>query len=83
MLKNISSKKRKKRDSVIKCAGKVFKKLDYKKTSLTKIAKEAGIRKSSLYYYFSSKTDIFNAVILYEAIIYRKKVLASRKQNPF
>ena len=85
MLKKIPSKKREKRDAIINGATKLFQELGYRKTSMNKIAKELNMGKSSLYYYFKSKTEIYNAIILYEAIIYRKKVLdsISKNKSPF
>jgi AcrR family transcriptional regulator len=81
MLKKIPLKQRRKRDKVIMQARKVFRYYGYKKTTMDDIAKEMRMGKSSLYYYFESKTEIYNAVVLYEAILYRKLVMASIDEN--
>ncbi len=65
---------------ILKAARDVFKTFGYKKTSMNDIAKVCGKGKSSIYYYFESKEDIFKAVILYEATIYRGKVLKAIKE---
>lgn len=81
MLKKIPQKQRRKRDRIINHARKVFRRYGYKKTTMNDIAREMRMGKSSLYYYFESKTEIYNAVVLYEATIYRKMVMASLNEN--
>lgn len=80
----LTEKQRTKRDLIINAARSVFKNFGYRKTTMNDVADAAGKGKSSIYYYFESKDDIFNAVIFYEARIYRKQVLeAIRKtDNP-
>lgn len=81
-MNNLMTKKKiKTRNSIIDSAGETFKRLGFKKTTLNKIAKAAGKGKSSIYYYFSSKDDIFKSVVLKEAVIYRKKVIEAIKKN--
>jgi len=72
-----SAKHRKKKEFIVSAARDVFKNFGYKKTTMNDVAKAAGKGKSSIYYYFESKDDIFKTVILSEAIIYRDKVLGS------
>ena len=55
------------RKEIILSAGSVFSKFGYKKTTLEDIARNFGMGKSSLYYYFASKQEIFEAVVIYEA----------------
>lgn len=81
MIEKSSPKRRKKRNAIIKEARKIFGKYGYKKTSLNDIAKKMRIGKSSLYYYFDSKETLYNAVVLYEAIIYRNMVLSCIREN--
>ncbi len=59
--------KRKVRKAIVKVASSIFSKFGYKKTSMDDIAREFGMGKSSLYYYFESKEDIFEAVVVHEA----------------
>ena len=51
---------------IVEAAKKLFARLGYKKTALDDIAREAGFAKSSLYHYFSSKEDLFRAVVISE-----------------
>jgi AcrR family transcriptional regulator len=48
---------------IVSCARVLFEKFGLKKTTMEDIAKEAGKGKSSLYYYFESKYEIFEAVV--------------------
>lgn len=56
---------------IIEKAAEVFNRYGYKKTTMDDIAKEVGKGKSSIYYYFKSKEDIFKAVIEFEANVLR------------
>ncbi|MDO9039977.1 MAG: TetR/AcrR family transcriptional regulator, partial [Bacteroidota bacterium] len=57
------------RDQVVQAARLVFARFGYKKTALDDIAREARKGKSTIYYYFKSKDEIFKAVIDAEAEI--------------
>ena len=57
------------REQLVQAARQVFARYGYKKTALDDIAKEARKGKSTIYYYFKSKDDIFKAVIDAEAEI--------------
>jgi AcrR family transcriptional regulator len=57
------------RDQVVQAARQVFSRYGYKKTALDDIARESRKGKSTIYYYFKSKDDIFKAVIDAEAEI--------------
>lgn len=57
------------REQVVQAARQVFARYGYKKTALDDIAREAKKGKSTIYYYFKSKDDIFKAVIDAEAEI--------------
>lgn len=54
------------RDEILKEAQKLFQQFGVKKTTMEDIAKAMGKGKSTLYYYFCSKEEIFDAVILKE-----------------
>jgi AcrR family transcriptional regulator len=62
------------REQVIQAARVVFARFGYKKTALDDIAHEARKGKSTIYYYFKSKDDIFKAVIDTEAEIRAKAI---------
>lgn len=57
------------REQLVQAARQVFARYGYKKTALDDIAREARRGKSTIYYYFKSKDEIFKAVIDTEAEI--------------
>ena len=81
---NLSVKRKQERIRIIETAREVFKKYGFKKATMNDIADAAGKAKSSVYYYFKSKDEVYNAVIFSEAQKYRTKVLQSIKEimNP-
>jgi len=54
------------KEEILKEAQKLFRQFGVKKTTMEDIAKAAGKGKSTLYYYYCSKEEIFDAVILME-----------------
>jgi AcrR family transcriptional regulator len=62
------------REQLVRAARQVFARFGYKKTSLDDISREARKGKSTIYYYFKSKDDIFKAVIDTEAEIRAKTI---------
>ncbi len=76
----LTRKKKLERNRIIKTAGGVFKKYGFRKTTMNDIAHASGKAKSSVYYYFKSKSEIYNAVIFSEGRQYRKKVLNTIKK---
>lgn len=62
------------RENILKIAQEIFSKYGYKKTTLDDIANAVRKGKSSLYYYFSSKEDLFQEVIQKEADILREEL---------
>lgn len=79
--KKETAKKNKIRDGIIKIARQVFTKYGYDKTRMEHIAKYADMGKSSIYYYFQSKEQIFQAVVLKEAIAFRRTIIDAISQN--
>ena len=67
------------RRKVIVTAGQIFSRYGFKKTTMDEIAKALKMGKSSVYYYFESKEDIFEAVVLYEANILRNELTTAIK----
>ncbi len=55
-------------------AKELFAKYGYKKTTLDEIAQGAGKGKSSLYYYFKSKDEVFAAVVEHELNTLEEKI---------
>jgi AcrR family transcriptional regulator len=66
--------KEKVKAKIIEKASEIFRRYGYKKTTMDDIAKSLKKGKSSLYYYFSSKDEIYKAVISAEGIRFRKKI---------
>jgi AcrR family transcriptional regulator len=64
---------------IIITAGQIFSRFGFKKTTMEEIAKALKMGKSSIYYYFKSKEDIFEAVVLYEANILRNELTTAIK----
>lgn len=50
-------------------AGAIFSQFGFRKTTMSDIAGKTGMGKSSLYYYFNSKEEVFEQVVIYEADI--------------
>lgn len=72
------------REQVVQAARQVFARYGFKKTALDDIARESRKGKSTIYYYFKSKDEIFKAVIDAEAEIRNKAIEAqiSRIEDP-
>jgi len=67
------------RKKIIISSGQIFSRFGFKKTTMDEIAKALKIGKSSVYYYFKSKEEIFEAVVLYEANILRNELTTAIK----
>ena len=59
---------------VIITAGQIFSHYGFRKTTMDEIADALKMGKSSIYYYFKGKEEIFEAVILYEAEVLRSEL---------
>jgi AcrR family transcriptional regulator len=83
-LESGSNKKDANRESILKIAQEIFSKYGYKKTTLDDIANAVRKGKSSLYYYFTSKEDLFQAVIQKEVDLLRKEleIVVNRNTDP-
>jgi len=60
-------------------AGQIFSRYGFRKTTMDEIAKALKMGKSSIYYYFESKEEIFEAVVLHEANILRNELTTAIK----
>ena len=67
------------RRRIIIGAAKVFSRFGFKKTTMDEIARELKMGKSSIYYYYKSKEQIFEAVVLREANILRNELTTAIK----
>ena len=62
------------RAQIVRAAGSIFSKFGFRKTSMEEIARAAGKGKSSIYYYFGSKEEIFEAVVIKEARLMKREL---------
>jgi AcrR family transcriptional regulator len=62
------------KEKIIAVAQETFKKYGFRKTTMDEIAYAAGKGKSSLYYYFKSKEEVFQAVVELEAEILKRYI---------
>jgi AcrR family transcriptional regulator len=78
------SKKDMNRETILKIAQEIFSKYGYKKTTLDDIANAVRKGKSSLYYYFKSKEDLFQAVIMKEVEVLARELdkVVNRNTDP-
>ncbi|MBE0652991.1 MAG: TetR/AcrR family transcriptional regulator [Bacteroidales bacterium] len=72
------------RSKIIDVAAKIFTRFGYRKTTMEEIAQAANKGKSSIYYYYPSKEDIFRAVVEKEAEELKKdlETAVSRLADP-
>jgi len=68
------------RTKIILTASRIFSHYGFKKTTMDEISKALKKGKSSIYYYFGSKEDIFEAVVLYEANMLRSQLISAMKE---
>jgi AcrR family transcriptional regulator len=72
------------RETILKIAQEIFSRYGYKKTTLDDIANAVRKGKSSLYYYFKSKEDLFQAVIMKEVELLARELdkVVNRNTDP-
>lgn len=63
------------KEIILQAAARVFRKWGLNKTTMEDIAREAGKGKSTLYYYYKSKEEIFETVVIkeFEGLLLRAK----------
>ena len=82
---HIKKKQKIVRSKIVSNASHVFSKFGFKKTAMDDIAKASCMGKSSLYYYFKSKEEVFEAVVKMEADLLRielEKRVVNSHDNP-
>lgn len=67
------------RKKIVISAGQIFNRYGFRKTTMEEVARALNIGKSSIYYYFKSKEEIFEAVVLHEANILRNELTTAIK----
>jgi AcrR family transcriptional regulator len=65
------------RESVLNVAQEIFTRYGFQKATMDDIARAMGKGKSSIYYYYSSKEEIFSAVVEKELSELRSKIMAA------
>ncbi|MFO7852443.1 MAG: TetR/AcrR family transcriptional regulator [Bacteroidota bacterium] len=73
--------KEKFREKIVLSASKIFSRYGFKKTTMEEIARALNKGKSSIYYYFKSKEEIFEAVVDHEAQVLRNELSAAIKST--
>ena len=63
------------RDQIVEAARLIFSRFGFKKTTMDDIALGVGKGKSSIYYYFTSKDQVFQAVVEKEITVLRSELL--------
>jgi AcrR family transcriptional regulator len=63
------------KDKIVSVAQKTFQRYGFRKTTMDEIAYDARKGKSSLYYYFKSKEEVFQAVVEKEAGLLRAEII--------
>lgn len=70
------------RKKIIVTAGQIFSRYGFRKTTMEEISKALKMGKSSIYYYFPGKEEIFKAIVLNEANILRNELTKAIKSVP-
>ena len=68
------------RARIIRTASRIFSHYGFRKTTMDEISRALKKGKSSIYYYFPGKEEIFEAVVLYEANQLRRRLTAAIKE---
>jgi AcrR family transcriptional regulator len=72
------------RTHIVGIARRIFTRYGFRKTTMEEIASASQMGKSSIYYYFKSKEDIFCAVVEFEAIMLKERLnrIISKDNSP-
>jgi len=72
------------RTHIVGIARRIFTRHGFRKTTMEEIASASQMGKSSIYYYFKSKEDIFRAVVEFEAIMLKERLnrIISKDNSP-
>jgi len=68
------------REQIMKVSKGVFEKYGFRKTTIDDLAKALRKGKSSIYYYFESKEDLFKAILDHEVEQLKKEIMAAVEQ---
>jgi len=65
------------RETILAVASEIFSRYGYQKTTMDDIARATGKGKSSIYYYFKNKEEIFREVVEKEVLVLKSKILVA------
>ena len=65
------------RETILNVAREIFSRYGFHKTTMDDIARANGKGKSSIYYYYKNKEEIFKAVVEKEVLVLKSKVLVA------
>lgn len=65
------------RETILNVAREIFSRFGFHKTTMDDIARATGKGKSSIYYYYKNKEEIFRAVVDREILVLRSKILVA------
>jgi len=69
------------KEAIVNVARHIFSRFGFKKTTMDEIAIASRKGKSSIYYYFASKEEIFQAVVEKEAEIFKQELILATNEN--
>jgi AcrR family transcriptional regulator len=69
------------KEAIVNVARLIFSRFGFKKTTMDEIAIASRKGKSSIYYYFASKEEIFQAVVEKEAEIFKQELIKATNPN--
>ncbi|MEI8048285.1 MAG: TetR/AcrR family transcriptional regulator [Bacteroidota bacterium] len=69
------------KEAIVNVARHIFSRFGFKKTTMDEIAIASRKGKSSIYYYFASKEEIFQAVVEKEAEIFKQELIKATNEN--
>lgn len=69
------------KEAIVNVARHIFSRFGFKKTTMDEIAVASRKGKSSIYYYFASKEEIFQAVVEKEASILKQELIKATNEN--
>ena len=69
------------KEAIVNVARHIFSRFGFKKTTMDEIAIASRKGKSSIYYYFASKEEIFQAVVEKEAEILKQELIKAAKET--
>ena len=69
------------KEAIVNVARHIFSRFGFKKTTMDEIAIASRKGKSSIYYYFASKEEIFQAVVEKEAEIFKQELIKATNVN--